>query len=261
LRDQQNRTKTTKFDVDHIFHVTKPTLLTITSSKKGTAVYADGLLVQTSGDFKVSEKDFSGNLVAGTSPLDFDPWSGDLLGLAIYGRELNNAEIRKHFEDWEREGKVTLLESETPIAIYAFDEGTGALIHNQVASEPDLRIPNYFLIPAKPMLRLPWDEFSADWYYVEDFLRNIAGFIPLGMIFYFYFSWGRQSPHAALVTIALGATTSLIIEIVQAFIPQRYSGTTDIITNTLGTALGVLFLRAAPVRAALAKIGVFDGRV
>jgi hypothetical protein len=254
--DKQIRRRSSEIDVGHIFNVTRPTLVTITSSKQGTDVYADGELVETSGEFKLSEKDLSGNLIAGTSPVDFDPWSGDLLSMALYGRELSELEIKKHSMEWKKGGTIPFLETENPIAIYSFGERAGKLIRNEVALQPDLHIPDHFYLPAKPILRAPWNEFSADWHYVADILRNIAGFIPLGIFFYLYFSSASPSSRAALLTIALGATTSLVIEILQAFIPQRLSGMTDIITNTLGTMLGILLLQARPIRGWLVKLGL-----
>jgi VanZ family protein len=37
---------------------------------------------------------------------------------------------------------------------------------------------------------------------------------------------------------------SLIIEIVQAYLPSRYSSTMDVITNTVGTVMGVYLLKS-----------------
>ena len=68
---------------------------------------------------------------------------------------------------------------------------------------------------------------------------NVIAFIPLGFIFYAYWRLARPIKSAAFVTVVLGMAVSLTIEIGQSYLPPRSSGTTDLITNTFGTFLGV----------------------
>ncbi|MGB9486519.1 MAG: VanZ family protein, partial [Terriglobia bacterium] len=92
------------------------------------------------------------------------------------------------------------------------------------------------------------------WSYWEYVLVNIAGFIPFGFLFCAYFSLAGRIKRPALVTILLGFTVSLTIESLQAFLPTRDSGTTDVITNTLGTCFGVWLYRLNLWRILFARI-------
>jgi len=253
-RTENNQLTTGKLDVEHVLHRLRPTLITISASEKGTSVYADGSLVLASPSFRLNQNAFAGRLVIGTSPFFFDPWSGDLRGLAIYGHELTGAQVQQHYKRWNFGVETSDLQSDNPVAIYAFDEHEGNVARNKTGREPDLILAQRFQIPEKPMLQPAWKEFSLTWEYLADVLRNIAGFIPLGIVFYAYFLLGRIPARAALLTVLIGASTSTMIEILQAFIPQRYSGTTDIVTNTLGATLGVMLLRRNVIKMSLTKL-------
>ena len=122
-------------------------------------------------------------------------------------------------------------------------------MHNQITSGSDLVIPESFRIPFKPFLKAPWTEFSFSRPYLRDVFINVSGFVPFGFFFCMYFSWGRASRRTVLATIVLGAVFSLTIEVLQWYIPMRDSGTTDILTNTLGTALGAMLYRSGTLHA------------
>jgi glycopeptide antibiotics resistance protein len=88
-----------------------------------------------------------------------------------------------------------------------------------------------------------WTEFSMTRSYWSAVLKNIVGFIPFGIAFAAYFSAARPVRRATLAAIALALSVSLTIEILQAFLPNRDSGTSDLITNTLGTWIGAASYR------------------
>ena len=118
----------------------------------------------------------------------------------------------------------------------------------------DLCIPARFSLLHQPFLKPFWKEFRPRADYVVDVLVNIGGFVPLGFFFCIYFSSEPAIRHATLATVVLGLCVSLTIEVLQSYLPTRDSGTTDIITNTLGTFLGIRLYQSKITRTALAKL-------
>jgi len=224
----------TKVYFAKVFSQPKPTLLSITTGEHGTAIYKDGVIVGRSPDFRFSSEDLAGQLIIGNTPGAINDWSGELKGLAIYHRELQPAEIENNVAAWIAGGG---WDSAGTIARYLFTEGKGNIAHNRVDSSTNLVIPEHYFVIQEPLLEAPWHEFHSRWSYWLDFAINIAGFVPLGLVLYAYF-YVAGAKHAGWLALALGFALSLTIEVMQAFLPTRDSGWNDVITNTIGTALG-----------------------
>lgn len=242
--------------VAEVFSGLKPVLVTITSSEAGTATYADGALLKSAPDFVISNRDLAGQIVIGSAPKTNFNWSGRVKGLAIYDRKLSGAEVTQSFVDWAKGRQLDSAKSEGVVARYLFDEGKGNVVRNQIDSATDLVIPKRFFVLHQWFLERPWDEFHPRWSYWKDVAINIVGFTPLGFFFYAYFCQVRKVAHPAALTIVFGFAVSLTIEVLQAFLPTRNSGMTDLITNTLGTAVGVMAFRDEAVQALLAVVGL-----
>jgi VanZ like family/Concanavalin A-like lectin/glucanases superfamily len=228
-----------------VFQERRRLFVSITLGPLGTAAYVDGALVSRFPGFRPRNRAFTGRLVLGTSPVANDSWSGHWFGLAIYNRELTPAQVRRHYESWTTQGRPEIHNDERG-ALFLFDERGGNIVHNLDSSGINLRIPEKYTILNEKFLEPAWAEFRWDWSYWKSALINIAGFIPLGFFFYAYFSSARHLRQAGFLTVILAAVTSLTVEVLQAFLPTRDSGTTDVITNTLGACLGILLYRWKP---------------
>jgi len=239
------------FYADHIFRPGKLALVTISSGPKGTAVYLDGKTAGSFPRFKLSRSDLSGQIVLGTSPTMYETWVGELQGLAVYSKEVTAEDALRHYREWTNPNDV---HESGVIALYGFAEGKGRKVRDDVSSGLVLKIPAIFSVPHKALLRPMTKEFHPNRKYAKDVVENIAGFAPLGLIACAYFSWTRSHWKAILrSTIACGSL-SLVIETLQYYIPRRFSGTTDIMTNTLGAAVGAALIHADVVRQALKEM-------
>jgi hypothetical protein len=250
ILDNQHPTSTGRLYADNAFRKSGPVFVTITSGIHGTTVYTDGVLARAAPQFRMPAGEFTGRLVLGDSPGQTDSWSGQLLGLAIYCRELTAAQVLRHYETWTQKGQPDLSGDENNTALYLFNERAGNIVHNQARSGPDLYIPEKYMVLDKIFLEPFWKEFNMSRSYWESALKNIVGFIPFGFCVFPCLS-AHKFKRAALATVILGTLVSLTIEVLQAYLPTRDSGTTDLFTNTLGMYIGVVSFRlVSPILAA-----------
>lgn len=244
---------------DHAFDSAAPPLLTLTATMQSNSAYVNGALKEKSTRLGFPCGNLSGWLVLGNSPVEDDTWRGWVRGLAIFDRELSADEVLASYRSWSASGRIEPSARPGLTALYLFDEGSGSMVHNRAGHAPDLVIPEHYRLLHAPFLKVPWREFQATWSYLWDLIVNVAGFIPFGFVFCAYLHLARRSSRAARLTICLGFAASLTIELLQAFLPTRGSGMTDLVTNTLGTALGAALFQAQITRAAFYLLGLpFD---
>lgn len=255
-RDTKGQWHDTAIGVDNAVSPNNLLFITITAGPTASSIYFNGKLVQVFPGHVLSGRDLSGQLIFGTSPFEKQTWHGEWRGLAIYGAELSPAEVVAHYQKWTKGCQTDLAKELVPTALYDFHEGTGETIHDVAGAAPDLFIPKHYSVPHKAILQWPWEEYRPRRSYAADIVVNIAGFVPLGFLFSAFLWSTTRNQRPALTAILIGALISLTIELLQAYIPQRSSGMTDILTNTLGTAMGAILCAQQKVKAVLARFGL-----
>lgn len=234
----------------------RPVFITITGGLAGAIVYVNGERAEAHS-FNLTRQDLSGELMLGTSAVYGGSWQGELAGLAIYTSDLSPSQVKTHYLRWTQRHQLDLAQEEDPVALYDFHEGTGQIVHNWGSRTPDLVIPSHYSVPYKPFLERPWDEFLPKWSYLQDIVKNIVGFVPLGILAYAFLSHSWPVRHAIWVAILIGLATSVAIEVLQALIPSRSSGITDIMTNTAGTSIGVFICTQRRMKDLWARLRVY----
>lgn len=218
----------------------RPQFITITSCAAGTKVYLNGTLVETASGIFIPADAFDSRLILGDSPRQPNSFSGEILGVAIYDAELGEERVLRDYHAWALHGRPDLEQNHQPRVLYLFNEGAGEAVHNEISAGNDLYIPQHYLVVDKVLLEPIWKEFNWSGGFWSGNLKNVIGFMPLGFVLSAYFVRGRQRRRVVLVTLVCGIFVSLAIEVLQGPLPTRDSGTTDIVTNAIGTWLGVL---------------------
>jgi len=229
-------------DLDEALPAGKPGFFTIRGDGAGTDFYSEGLPAGHYPQFVLKPEATTGQLILGNDSSGKHPWSGSLFGLAIYNRALNTAEISGHHNLWTQ-GRARQLTNETSLtALYLFDQGGGQRAEDSSGNRHQAIIPDFFQAVHKEFLIPPWKDLSYDGPDYSDIAVNILGFIPFGFCFFLHRRFIKPSrPLANFVLVVLvGALVSLTIEIVQAWLPNRTSSATDLLTNIFGALLGAV---------------------
>jgi glycopeptide antibiotics resistance protein len=82
-------------------------------------------------------------------------------------------------------------------------------------------------------------------YIALEFGANVAMFVPFGVLVWLAFGRPRW-----WIVLLLGFATTVTIELVQLTLPTRFSTVSDVVANTLGTAIGLAIVHAVAARAA-----------
>lgn len=246
--DAQGKIVRSWWKTDRVFAKGKRVVLSVISTPKKTLLYVDGMYASSSSDFGLVDHDFTGRLVLGNS-MTQDSWAGQITGLAVYHVALTPSQVAENAARWTQ-GLMAVANAESaPTALYLFDERKGNTVRDRTNSGNFLEIPARYFIVHRAFLAPVWEQYQSRWdgwmtrSYWTDVLLNIAGFVPLGFFLTGYLSFTKLLSRSGVLTLLSGFTISLAIETAQYFLPTRDSSMTDLLTNTIGTIVGILLYR------------------
>ena len=218
-------------------------------------------------------------LIAGLWPLDFRPvnkvsWLRNINGINFYGQAMVSSAplwdepVESPFKDKSITIEIWVHPSAEPddigigriltlydrqeadngcIALYTFDERKGTIVHNHTGNNNQLTIPEAFTPLRHIVLSAPWRDLRWDRSSIQDVTMNIVGFIPFGFFCSAFLCKVKRGGKSAVYLNAavIGLAFSLAIELLQVYIPTRYSQSMDVICNVMGTIIGLAIFHKA----------------
>lgn len=233
--------------------------LSITSGLEGSTLFLNGQpvrayprhrLLAAAGPERV-------RVILGNSATGHGGWAGDLFGMALYDHALTADQVLGNYRSVSRNPPWVMRSGGDPVGLYDFSEGGGALLNNRRGGNDALLIPEMFAPVERRILEPPWRDFQWRRSFVKDVAVNVAGFVPLGFFLAVFAGRGLQSGGRRLyMPIAMaGLGLSLLIELLQVYLPTRYSQLSDLFFNAAGTLLGLLLFQMLEGRSPRRKNG------
>jgi hypothetical protein len=218
--------------------------LSLTSGNNGTSLYFDGKVVSSNHslrlDFPTGTKR---TLILGNSPYGDGSWQGDISGLALFDRELPPETVASLYNTWSLKRSFADTEKENPFLLYLFNEKEGHRIIDHAGSSIPLLIPAQAAPLQKKFLDRSLNDSGITGGLAQDVIVNLTGFIPIGFFFAYLLVnlGGTPGKRVLFYTVVFCFALSLIIELLQAWIPSRSSQFLDLFLNTAGGFMGASF--------------------
>lgn len=242
--DYSNSRRTPKIYMELNQYESTSHLFTIVSNGDGTKVFVDGKLMNNNPALvlKYPNDGELARMIIGNSLSGKRPWTGTMIGLALYDHDLADEDVKQHYRKWAQNQDVNAFRPEKPQLLYAFHKGKGKTVENRIGNGLDLIVPDKMTILQRKLLT--WPKFTRLGLksISTDILVNVAGFMPLGFILFaaMVLLDGIGDRTGMFITIMIAFLFSLTIEIAQAWIPSRDSSILDLTLNTLGSGAGAL---------------------
>jgi exosortase len=220
-----------------VFKDGQRTWFAVVYNGKALALYQEGALLKALAADRLTFSIWRDTypIVMGSEANGGHCWRGNIHSAAIFARAIPPEEIR---------GLPERIGQGLPLLWYRFGETNGRTVFDHGSGVPaDLAVPRHFVPFKRTVLQLPTMDLALYQYQFMDILVNIVGFLPFGFLLAAYLDRRRASLKRILLTSTVfGMGTSMIIELLQVFLPTRNSSLTDVIVNTMGAFFGALIL-------------------
>ena len=239
--DYAHKRNTKRITLDTALLPTSTFFLTITTNNHGTKLYFEDRLISEKKDLTL-EFPNSGKviLVLGNSVYGNHFWQGDIYGLAFYQSTLTSRDVKIHFARWTKENNFSFAKIAQPFILFLFDEKESRWASDTSGGNHSLYIPKNIGTLERKFLVLPEKEIRFRMNSIADIFLNIVGFIPFGFLLSATLAdlGGISRKYRGLITVGLCFMLSLVIEIIQAWLPFRSSSLSDLMFNVFGGWIG-----------------------
>jgi glycopeptide antibiotics resistance protein len=130
------------------------------------------------------------------------------------------------------------LIASSPRVNFQFNDQTPGEIRNFGAGETGpLHVPEYF-IPYRRASLMDLGDTWAPRPLWGDIALNVLAFVPLGVLLSFFLGKAFHPVKVVILVVLAGFGLSLCIEMLQVYLPRRWSTFMDVATNSLGALVG-----------------------